>query len=192
MNMQECSSSLEASDGRTVFAVAPNGQVRMPRVGNYCLTMLGDGAGKVDVSLGADVSATSSNAQHSASNAVDGSAQSYWASGFDPASVVDMILDFGAAKQIQNVEIDWERPPLVIHTCARLGPGQRHLPRTSFVWQAFELQVAIGGVWSSIFATSSNSLNVTRYLGPSVSGAALRVRMTKPHPTLGNSDGHAL
>ena len=58
-------------------------------------------------------SATSSSAQHSANNAVDGNAQSYWASGFDPSSAVDMILDFGAAKKIEKVEITWEYPPLV-------------------------------------------------------------------------------
>ena len=58
-------------------------------------------------------SATSSSAQHSAANAVDGNAQSYWASGFDPNSAVDMILDFGAAKKIEKVEISWEYPPLV-------------------------------------------------------------------------------
>ena len=58
-------------------------------------------------------SATSSSAQHSAASAVDGNAQSYWASGFDPNSAVDMILDFGAAKKIEKVEISWEYPPLV-------------------------------------------------------------------------------
>ena len=40
----------------------------------------------------------------------DGDAQSYWASGPDPASRVDVQLDFGATKQIKAVEIDWEHP----------------------------------------------------------------------------------
>ena len=66
------------------------------------------GIGNVDLR-----SATSSSAQHSAANAVDGNAQSYWASGFDPSSAVDMILDFGATKKIEKVEIAWEYPPLV-------------------------------------------------------------------------------
>ena len=43
----------------------------------------------------------------------DGDAQSYWSSGPDPASKVDVQLDFGAAKQIKAVEIDWEYPPQV-------------------------------------------------------------------------------
>lgn len=29
-------------DGRTVFAVSGNGQLKMPRIGNYCLTLVGD------------------------------------------------------------------------------------------------------------------------------------------------------
>jgi hypothetical protein len=72
--------------------------------------MVGEGAAQSDVALGADVSATSSNAQHAARNAVDGDAQSFWASGFDPASSVDMQVDLGATKQIKTVEIDWEHP----------------------------------------------------------------------------------
>ena len=42
--MEECSSNAESTDGRTVFAVTANGQLKMPRLGNFCVTMLGDGA----------------------------------------------------------------------------------------------------------------------------------------------------
>lgn len=111
--MQECSSSVESSDGRSVFATTPTGQMKMPRLGNYCLTMSGDGASRIDIASSADVSATSSSAQHMASSIVDGSSESHWASGFDPTSAVDVVLDFGAAKTIETVTIDWEQPPLV-------------------------------------------------------------------------------
>ena len=111
--MQECSSSVEASDGRSVFAATPTGQIKMPRLGNYCLTISGDGAAKLDIAPSADVSATSSSAQHVASSVVDGSSDSHWASGFDPTSAVDVILDFGAAKLIETVTIEWEHAPLV-------------------------------------------------------------------------------
>ena len=111
--MQECSSSVEASDGRSVFAATPSGQMKMPRLGNYCLTISGDGAAKLDVAPSADVSATSSSAQHAASSIVDGSSDSHWASGFDPTSAVDVILDFGAKKLIETVTIEWEHAPLV-------------------------------------------------------------------------------
>ena len=45
--------------------------------------------------------------------------------------------------------------------------------------QAFEMQIADGGVWKSILATASNNLNSTKYFGPAVSGHVLRIRMTK-------------
>ena len=64
----------------------------MPRVGNYCLTMVGDGVADADVAQGAGLAATSSNAQHAVKNAADGDAQSYWASGSDPAGPVDLQL----------------------------------------------------------------------------------------------------
>ena len=65
---------------------------------------------QADVALGADVSATSSSAQHVIKNAVDGDAHSFWASGPDPTSGVDLHIDLGATKQIRAVEIDWEYP----------------------------------------------------------------------------------
>lgn len=169
LQMQECSSSVESGDGRSVFATTPSGQIKMPRLGNYCLTMSGDGATKLDIAPSADVSATSSSAQHTANSIVDGTSESHWASGFDPTSPVDVVLDFGASKVIETVSIEWEHPPL-----------------------AFEMQIADGGVWKSILTTASNNLNSTKYFGPAVSGHVLRIRMTKPHPTLGKFEGHAL
>jgi hypothetical protein len=169
IQMEECSSSVESSDGRSVFATTPTGQMKMPRLGNYCLTMSGDGAARIDIASSADVSATSSSAQHMASSIVDGSSETHWASGFDPTSAVDVVLDFGAAKTIETVTIDWEQPPL-----------------------AFEIQVASGGTWKSILSTVGNNLNTTKYFGPAVTGHVLRIRMSQPHPTLGKFEGHAV
>ena len=108
--MEACSASAESGDGRTVFAMTPNGQLKMPRVGNYCLTMAGDGAVDANIAPGAALAATSSSAEHAVKNAADGDAQSYWASGFDPKGPVDVQLDFGAAKRIKSIEIEWEYP----------------------------------------------------------------------------------
>lgn len=113
LSMQECSSSVESSDGRSVFSTTASGQLKMPRLGNYCLTISGDGVDKRDIGASADVSATSSSAQHMASSIIDGSADSHWASGFDPSSAVDVLMDFGAAKIVESVSIEWEHPPLV-------------------------------------------------------------------------------
>jgi hypothetical protein len=59
-----CSTSSESGDGRTVFSFTPNGQLKMPRLGNYCLTVAGEGAASADIAQGADLAATSTNAQH--------------------------------------------------------------------------------------------------------------------------------
>ena len=56
LNTQACSAAPEGSDGRTVFAAQANGQLKMPKMGNYCLTMLGDAAAKADIASGADLS----------------------------------------------------------------------------------------------------------------------------------------
>ena len=111
--MQECSSSVESSDGRSVFSTTPSGQLKMPRLGNYCVTISGDGVDKTDIGASAAVSATSTSAQHMASSIIDGSADSHWASGFDPISAVEITMDFGAAKIVDSVSIEWEHPPLV-------------------------------------------------------------------------------
>jgi len=165
--MAPCSTS--AGDGRDVFAMTSSGQLKMPRVGSYCLTVAGEGAVDANIAQAAEVTATSSNAQHAVEHIADGDAQTWWSSATDPASRVDVQLDFGATKQIKAVEIEWEHPA-----------------------QAFELQVASGGKWATIFSTSGNNLQTTSYIGPVVSGSALRIRMTQLHPTLGSSDGHSV
>ena len=175
--MEACSASTESGDGRTVFAMTPNGQLKMPRIGNYCLTMVGDGASDVDVAQGAHLAATSSNAQHGVKNLADGDAQSYWSSGSDPAVPVDVQLDFGAARRIKVVEIDWEYPAQVLLWRRTVACLLRPL-----MLQAFELQVASDGGWTSVYGTSGNNLQTTGYVGPAVSGTALRIRMTKAGP----------
>jgi hypothetical protein len=111
---EACSTSVESGDGRTVFSMTPNGQLKMPRLGNYCTTVSGEGAANTNVVQAADLAATSTNAQHAVANLADGDAQSYWASASDPAAPIDVQLDFGAPKQIQAVEIEWEHPAQVI------------------------------------------------------------------------------
>ena len=108
--MEACSASAESGDGRPVFSLTPGGQLKMPRLGNYCVTMAGESAASSDIAQGADLTATSSNGQHSVKNIADGDAQSYWASASDPAAPVDVQLDFGEAKHVKSIEIEWENP----------------------------------------------------------------------------------
>merc|ERR1711862_268546 len=37
--MDTCSAPNEVSDGRNVFSLTPKGQLKMPKLGNYCLTV---------------------------------------------------------------------------------------------------------------------------------------------------------
>merc|ERR1711862_578968 len=131
--------------------------------------MGGQGVSEADVTSEASIAATSTNSQHTVKNLADSDTNSYWASAFDPAAPVDVQFNLGSEKQISAVEIDWERPA-----------------------QAYSLQVASAGKWKDIHSTSGNNLLTTKYVGLKVSGSALRLRMTKPHPTLGTSGGHAL
>ena len=151
----------------------------MPSIGNYCLTMVGASASANDVARSADIDATSSNAAHVVSNIVDGDGQSYWTSGFDPAAPVDVQLHFGSAIQIKAIEIDWEYPAQACLCDISFVP----LRDSSFRFErkAYELQVATGGKWTSVYATSGNNAQATKYVGPGVSGSALRLRMTKVH-----------
>ena len=111
--MEECSANAESSDGRTVFAMTASGQLKMPRLGNFCVTMLGDGAADADVARGADFASTSSDSQHGVKSIADGDAKSYWASALDPTAPVDVQVDFGTSRQIKSIEIDWEHPAQV-------------------------------------------------------------------------------
>ena len=44
MSTQDCSSEVSAGDGRGVFSSTAAGQLKMPRLGNFCVTVLGDHA----------------------------------------------------------------------------------------------------------------------------------------------------
>ena len=116
-----------------MFSLSANGQLKMPRMGNFCVTFMGDNAG---FATGFDVAATSSQAGHSASSVADGDSTSFWASAYDPAenAVVDVQLNLGSPKQIHRITIDWEYPAT-----------------------AFEVQVAKEGSWTTIYATSGKN-----------------------------------
>merc|ERR1739848_102219 len=51
--MQSCSKSPEAGDGRSLFAVQPNGQIKMPKLGNVCLSLASGGAAETDAAASA-------------------------------------------------------------------------------------------------------------------------------------------
>jgi hypothetical protein len=93
----------------------------MPRLGNVCLTVVGEGSAAVDIAHAADIVASSTGAQHNIENIVDGDAQSYWSSASDPVSPVDVQFSFGAAQRVTAIEIDWEHPAQVIICSCFIG-----------------------------------------------------------------------
>ena len=111
--MDSCSRTAASGDGRTTFKTTPNGQLKMPRLGNYCVTLVGDSPSSADVARDAETAATSSNSEHAVKNIADSDAQSFWASENDPTAPVDVQLDFGAAQQINSIQIEWEHPAQV-------------------------------------------------------------------------------
>ena len=111
---EACGSLSESGDGRSVFSLTPSGQLKMPRLGNYCVTLAGESAAGQDIAPSAAITATSSAGDHHVKNIADGDAKSYWASASDPAAPVDLQFDFGERKQIKSVEIEWEHPAQVL------------------------------------------------------------------------------
>merc|ERR1711904_99321 len=105
--MQPCSKSPEAGDGRSVFSLQANGQIKMPKMGNVCLASSGS-AEEQDVAVAAQIDATSSAAGHAASLVIDSDATTFWASDADPTDPVDLQLDFGSSVKIKGVDIEWE------------------------------------------------------------------------------------
>ena len=92
-----------------MFSLSANGQLKMPRMGNFCVTFMGDSVG---FTTNFDVAATSSQTGHSASSVADGDSTSFWASAYDPAenAMVDVQLKLGSPKEIHRVTIEWEYP----------------------------------------------------------------------------------
>merc|ERR1719291_638793 len=82
--LQPCSQAPAAGDGRSVFAAQPNGQLKMPRLGDVCLMLDSVGATGQDIASAAPIKATSSAVGHAADAAVDPDPSSYWASDADP------------------------------------------------------------------------------------------------------------
>lgn len=178
-------------DGRSVFELAANGQLKFARDGDYCVGQRGPAVGFVDAAIGSAVSATSSanNAAHGARAAVDGDKRTYWASKpGDVGAPVELVIDFGSAVKLERLDVDWEFPA-----------------------KSFSIALSEDGLsFQEVFATDVNVLNSTsasvgsRYarkakvscravLADSLCASAARqVVMTEPHPLFGRSHGRWL
>jgi len=148
---------LTGCDSGSTWETQGNGQLKLGRAGNYCLSQSGLAAGVEDAAArGAITSSSSADAAaHGANMAVDGSSKTFWASALDPAGPVTVTVDLGGLKHLSDLEIAWEFPA-----------------------KSFSVGVSSDGVkWSEVFATDSNILSSTRIALGSMSATKLRVVM---------------
>lgn len=168
----DCDDAAGQKDGRSAWELQGNGQMKLGRSGQYCLSQLGSGPGKENVAAGAAATATSSLdvTAHGAVAAVGGLPGSYWASELDIADPVEWIVDFGGSKKLSACEINWEFPA-----------------------QSFTISLSTDGEhWSDVYSTDSNVLNSTYIRMDSVLATKAKVIMRKSHPLYGHAQGHAL
>eukprot|EP00918_Siedleckia_nematoides_P077617 GHVU01169663.1.p2 GENE.GHVU01169663.1~~GHVU01169663.1.p2 ORF type:complete len:170 (+),score=14.69 GHVU01169663.1:1104-1613(+) len=111
---QNCVRSLDEADGRSMWSLEGNSQLRLRgNQGNYCLSQRGSAAGASNLIHEHKPSAkiSSLSAGHDASKALDGDITTYWASSaFDSPDyhVVNFDMDFGKAILMNRIRIDWE------------------------------------------------------------------------------------
>lgn len=149
--------NLVACDGGSTWEMQGNGQLKLGRSGEYCLSQRGFTAGAEDVAVGGAISASSSAdaTAHGANMAVDGSSSTFWASALDPDGPVTMTIDLGSARKLSAAEVLWEFPA-----------------------KAFTISVSTDGIkWSEVYATDSNVLTSTSVPLGSITASKVRVVM---------------
>lgn len=145
------------------FDVTESGQLRL-RSKDACLSQKGSFAGDEDIALKSPVHASSASDEfHGGYSAVDGQEASFWSSAANPAGSVSIEFDFGEARHLKAVEIDWEHPA-----------------------ESFSIEVSQDGqTWATAFSTDVNSVFGTHEdLGFALARKA-RVVMKKTHPLYG-------
>lgn len=160
---------LTACDGGAAWEAQGNGQWKLGRAGDYCLSQRGPAAGVEDAAERGAITASSTAdaVAHGANMAVDGSSSTFWASAMDPSAPVTVAIDLGGSKQLSAVGIQWEFPA-----------------------KAFAISVSTDGVkWSEVYATDSNVLTSNRIVLGSVAATRVRVVM---HEAAGSFHGHAV
>jgi hypothetical protein len=156
------------------------GQLKLGRAGQYCLSQKGSAAGVEDVAAKGAVTASSSAdvAAHGANMAVDGSASTFWVS-LLRCLRGDVLLAFCVRSySLQASALDSSEP---VSITVDLG-GERSLRSASILWEfpakSFTVSVSTDGVkWSEVFATDSNVLSSTTIPLGAVAATKARVVM---------------
>lgn len=168
--LMDCGAALKTNDGRSEWEMLGSGQLKVAAGGGRCLSQKGPAPGEVNEAAKAAVSATSTaSVAHGGSMAVDGREGTYWASKFDPADAVDMLIDLGETRSARELVISWVYPA-----------------------KAFAVQLSQDGEhFAEVFATDVNVLKSTRVPlhGPA---RLVRISMRETHPVHGTFESHAL
>ncbi|KAL8454506.1 hypothetical protein Emed_000227 [Eimeria media] len=167
-------SAYSAEDGRSVWELQPNNQLKLLRGGNYCLSQMGSKAGSSDVAKNSEVHSSHSRAadnEHGPSSAVDGKDSTYWASQeFQKDALPEAVLfdvDLGDKYKLRTTDIDWEYPPF-----------------------SYSIAASLDGVnYAEISRNDVNTLYTTLDDMKAVIAQYLRIRLEKPHPTMGVLNG---
>jgi hypothetical protein len=118
----------------------------------------------------AAATSTADVAAHGALAAVDTSDATFWASKFDERSPVELAIDLGGERWLEQVKISWEFPA-----------------------KAFSIAASSDGEhWADVFSTSVNAVNATSVPLSGVFAGRIRISMREAHPTYGTFLGHAV
>ncbi|KAL8271299.1 hypothetical protein Esti_004738 [Eimeria stiedai] len=169
----DCGAAYAAQDGRSVWELQPNNQLELLRGGNYCLSQMGSKAGSSDVAKNSEVRSSHSRSadnDHAPSSAVDGKESTFWASQeFQKAAVPEAVLfdvDFGDKYKLRTTDIDWEFPPL-----------------------SYSIATSLDGVnYAEVSRNDVNTSYTTLDDMKAVIAQYLRIRLQRPHPTMGVSN----
>merc|ERR1719326_1833125 len=160
---------LTSCDEGSAWETQANGQMKLARAGDYCLSQEGPAAGVEDAAARGAITASSTadNMAHGANMAVDGSSNTFWASALDPPGPVTVTVDLGGQKRVNAVAINWEFPA-----------------------ESFAVSVSTDGVkWSEVHATDSNVLSSSSVALGYIPAKRVKVVM---HEAAGAFHGHAV
>jgi hypothetical protein len=164
--------ALGKCDGdKTFFEMQGNGQVKLKRDGDFCLSQRGTAAGRDDAAMQAAVTASSTaSVAHGAINVLDGTT-SFWASKpTDIAEPVEFTIDLGDSMSLQSLEISWEFPA-----------------------KKYRVQLSADGTtWTDVYSTDANFMSKSSLSLTNQYASKVNIIMLEPHPLYGVLNGHSL
>ncbi|PFH35970.1 F5/8 type C domain-containing protein [Besnoitia besnoiti] len=164
---EDCEQSYKYDDGRSIWELQPNNQLKLLKGGNFCLSQQGSKAGMANVAKNKPVKASHprpGDSSHSPSLSVDGHSETYWASQNFPMSAVPsavfLDIDLGEKYKLNTAAIDWEYPAM-----------------------SYSISSSEDGKAFGVLArNSANSLYSTMDDLKSSVGRYIRLTLEKPHP----------